>query len=193
MGVREGDWATAARAEVLGAGRIRASFGVHPWFAHRHPLGGPWQDALRERLLAHPRAVLGEVGLDRVAVTPDTGRCEFELQLGVFEWQIALGAELARPVSMHCVRAQSHALALLRARETLPPVIVLHSYGGSIEMAREFLKLRAHVAFGFSECINTRNAAKTRALIAGLPADRLLIESDLDSPGTSFLPSLRLH
>jgi len=83
--------------------RLRAAFAVHPWFAHRR--SADWLDELEEYLVRNPSAIVGEIGLDRAAKAPDTGRCEHEHQLEVFEKQLRLAGRLRRPASIHCVRA----------------------------------------------------------------------------------------
>jgi len=42
-----------------------------------------WLRDLENRLVANPQAIMGEIGLDKVATTPDTGRCEYESQIPV--------------------------------------------------------------------------------------------------------------
>ena len=67
---------------------------------------------------------------------------------------------------------------------SLPPVLVMHAFGGSVETAAAIGKLAASAAarggcrafFGFSaRAARLRRAA---AVMASLPADRLLLESD---------------
>ena len=49
-------------------------FGIHPWFAHSVQDG--WVERQRALLIAHPGSIVGEIGLDKAARTPETGKCE---------------------------------------------------------------------------------------------------------------------
>lgn len=64
-----------------------------------------WEAELRDRLRADPRAVVGEVGVDRAAVLPGTRvQTKFVHQQEIMEAHLALAGEFGRPVSIHCVR-----------------------------------------------------------------------------------------
>ena len=92
--------------------------------------------------------------------------------------EIELAAELRRPLIVHCVRADGVLLDTLRAAAAaspggggLPPILVMHAFGGSPETARALLQLAAREGvaayFGFSP-----RAAKLRraAAVAGTAA-----------------------
>ena len=205
MGTSEDDWEIVEEACTLYNGsrararpsssssssaRAVACYGVHPWFAHKVEQG--WEDRLRARLKANPLALLGECGLDKAARTPETGKNEYKLQIEVFKTQIAMAAELGRPVSVHCVRAVGKIYEILEAAAkagALPPAVAMHSFGADAAWIARFLKLPTKVYIGFSECINHRvdrgtgdAHAKLAANVNAVPLDNLLLESDLDDP-----------
>eukprot|EP01089_Gocevia_fonbrunei_P013975 TRINITY_DN3728_c0_g1_i1.p1 TRINITY_DN3728_c0_g1~~TRINITY_DN3728_c0_g1_i1.p1 ORF type:complete len:216 (+),score=37.86 TRINITY_DN3728_c0_g1_i1:33-680(+) len=163
-----------------------------------------------------PYAIVGEIGLDKAAKTPDTGKCEFEShQLEIFIKQLKIAHDLNRPVSVHCVRAFGWLLDFFQQFDPstkknknkkkqsstnkdsdydldndikspeLPPIIMMHSYGGSIEMMTSLLKLEKILNttfyFSFSSVINLRSP-KTLGVISAVPLDRILMESDMNSP-----------
>ncbi|KAF9358636.1 hypothetical protein BGX26_001265 [Mortierella sp. AD094] len=63
----------------------------------------------------------------------------------------------------------------------LPPRLCMHSYGGSVDMLKAFVKMDhpPEIFFSFSILINGRlQERKLKELILAVPEDRLLIESD---------------
>jgi len=168
---------TAAAAEVTGTTRV--AMGVHPWYVDAQTDG--WPERLRASLLREPGAVVGEAGLDRARLDSS-----WDAQLVAFRTQLRLAAELRRALVVHCVRADGALLDLLRAEaaaaSSLPPVLVMHAFGGSVETAATLARLSAsasrtcRIFFGFSaRAVRLRRAA---AVIASVPADALLLESD---------------
>ncbi|KAI8377963.1 TatD family [Radiomyces spectabilis] len=157
-----------------------------------------WYSNLRDRLIKNPRAIIGEVGLDRAArllpggaiewhgVKPTTVQCTIEHQLAILSTQLELARELNRSVSIHCVQGQGHLLTLLqRLGDKKRPVrIDLHSYGGSAATIAQFMQLKGYEVYvSFSTAINGRLPQKKMTdLIKAVPKDRLLLESDLNKP-----------
>ncbi|MEW5300119.1 MAG: hypothetical protein WDW36_003073 [Sanguina aurantia] len=150
-----------------------------------------WEAELRALLLAHPNAAVGECGIDAAAVILGSSGASTKMahQLAILSLHLDIAAELGRPVSMHCVRGYGPLLSLLQSRTpaTLPPRIMLHSYGGSKEMVMAFTRLKhvgSRVYFSFSSVVNGggRGGDKLLARIAAVPCDRLLLESDQTSP-----------
>ncbi|KAL6078834.1 Deoxyribonuclease TATDN3 [Balamuthia mandrillaris] len=197
MGTRPEDWAKVATLAQENPGKVIPAFGIHPWYAHRAP--HDWEDRLRGCLSSVSRCVMvGELGLDKAAKTPDTGQCEYEAQKGIFLRQMEIATELQLPVNVHCVRAFGDLFEFLRGgfapkqkiggggHHRFPPAIVLHSYGGTTGMLCSLLKLKEvgqRLYFSFSPVINLDRCPeeKTCAVIAQVPDDRLLLETDLDS------------
>jgi tRNA A37 threonylcarbamoyladenosine dehydratase/Tat protein secretion system quality control protein TatD with DNase activity len=191
------DWSVAERfaehSSNEGDGYYCVALGLHPWWAHRFPPpadGGGWPAELRERLISRPRAVVGEIGLDRVAVPLDevtgerTGEpVDYANQLKCFTAQMDIASELRRPAVVHCVKAYGDAGDAFRARSTFPPKILMHSYGGTAAFLEGLVRMKKwgpRFYFGFSSVVNLRSP-KTRDVIRSVPADRLVIESDLTS------------
>lgn len=161
---------------------VRPAFGLHPWYVkERSPA---WLTALREHLEAHPRAVVGETGLDRWIENPD-----IEAQIECFKAQIALAVELDRPITIHCLRAFGLLDEVLRS-VTLPRRgFLLHSYGGPVEMVPGFVKLGAY--FSISPYFGHPRKAAQLATFASIPLDRLLAETD--APDMHPPPELNPH
>ena len=157
--------------------------GVHPWFAHHYAEHDGWLKDLEMILVEDQHAGVGEIGLDRKWKTPDTQINEYEAQLLVFQKQLELAAKFNRPVSVHCVHAQGDLFTILRQLNYLPPKIYLHAFGGAPGTVEQLIRDRRfgrRLYFGFASCINLRSP-KTKAVIAMVPEDRLLLESDRSS------------
>jgi Tat protein secretion system quality control protein TatD with DNase activity len=199
MGTRPGDWAAVAALAAAWPERVVPAYGVHPWHAHRLPAPPnelpsaaavgtepPWCAQLRARLQATPAAVVGEIGLDKVARLPDRapGPADLAHQQALFRWQLALAGALRRPVSVHCVRASAAVVETLRAlpQAARPPAVAMHSYLGSADTVRLLLRVGVPVFFGFSACICLRAPDRARAAAAVVPPDRVLVESDHADP-----------
>jgi len=73
----------------------------------------------------------------------------------------------------------------LDGQAALPPGIIMHSYGGSAGMIESFTTMKSGIGsrfyFSFSSVINMRSP-KTVEVIKKVPQERLLIETDQNTP-----------
>lgn len=170
-----------------------------------------WYSSLRKTLLDHPGAMVGEVGIDGSArllpggsidwhgVKPTSVKCSEQHQINIFDIQCQLARELDRSISVHLVQGHGPLFKYLQTKSLMfsnrklkmmkvkPNIlrICLHSYGGSPASVKQFMDLKGYEMYiSFSVCINARltPAKKLQELIRAVPEDRLLIESDLDTP-----------
>lgn len=144
---------------------VFAALGIHP-----HQAGGDEAgrlDELRE-LLAGPKAVaVGETGLDHYR-----DYAPRERQRELFDAQLALAAELGKPVVIHTRAADADTLAALQG---FRGTVVLHCFSspGLLDPALE------HGWFvSFAGNVTYPNAYDLRAAARAVPADRLLVETD---------------
>ena len=115
---------------------------------------------------------IGEIGLDYYWVKDEPTR---ELQRRIFIHQLDLARQLHLPVCIHDRDAHADTLAILK-REGQGIPAVLHCYSGSVEMAREFLRLGCYL--GVDGPLTFKNAAKTVKVVREMPLERLLVETD---------------
>ena len=149
---------------------LRATAGVHP-----HQASG-FQAADRPRLaalLADPLVVAaGETGLDyyRNFSPPAEQRRAFALQL-------ELAAGHGKPLFLHQRDAHADFLAMLREHPALGARAVIHCFtGGTAELED---CLAAGLSIGVTGWIcDERRGAALRTAAPGIPADRLMIETD---------------
>ncbi len=181
-GTCENDWADVsalAREHAF----VLPSYGLHPWYVGN--ASPQWRDTLQRQLDLNPAAGIGEIGLDRWILDrakPDdsrlTGlrRAPLDEQLVVFSEQLTFAAERNLPVTIHCLEAWGALAEVLRTVRLPARGFLLHAFGGSLELAREFAALGAYFSFN-GYFLGERHMAR-RDVFEKLPADRLLAETD---------------
>ncbi|KAH9081590.1 TatD DNase family Scn1 [Lactarius deliciosus] len=159
---------------------------------------------VRAHLTEFPSAMLGEVGIDRVARVPFAGPgapdadgangngngrglspflTPLAHQLAVLEAQLALAVELRRNVSMHSVKAPSQTRALFDRMAAAHGAawyaisVDVHSCKFSPEAWREIGNHHPNVYLSLSTAING-NIPNFVALVRECAPTRLLVESD---------------
>lgn len=164
-----GDWPVVADLAHRHPDIVHPSFGVHPWYVHEQP--ADWLARLARQLDAHPRAGVGEIGLDRWK--PDL---TWEGQEAAFRAQLQLAAERNRPVSIHCLQAWGPLVEILEAAPRPACGFLLHSFGGAKELVPRLAALGAY--FSLPGYYAHERKARQRDTFRVIPPDRLLIETD---------------
>ena len=158
--------------------RLYSAVGVHPNDAIS------WDEqtlAELRRLAQHPRVLaIGEIGLDYYR-----DRAPRALQQRILSAQLDLAAELAKPVLIHSRQSLQDLWPVLlswqrKLASQQHPLSsrcgVLHSYEGDLPTALDAL---AHsFKIGISGPVTFRNAADKQKLVASLPLEGLLLETD---------------
>ena len=152
---------------------VFATAGVHPHDADQLDDGGR---AKLRAWLAEPRVVaVGECGLDYHYM--NSAR---ETQRAVFAEQVALAREIDLPVSIHVrgdgSEAYDELLDIWIAEGRGDVDGVLHCYTGTREFAHRALDHRFVVSF--SGIVTFKKAGDLREVVASLPLQRILIETD---------------
>ncbi len=171
------DYETSARAVALAEQEsdIWACVGQHP--THHAVL---WRDGHMRALAESPRVVaIGECGLDYFR-EPD--RLQKDAQLSLFQAQVALAIEMDLPLMLH-IRPESGTmtayedalLELIRAKEFWPTMRgTAHFFAGTKEIADQFIALGFYISFSGVVTF----ASEYEALVAHVPLDRILSETD---------------
>ena len=129
----------------------------------------------------HEKVVaVGEIGLDYYWQEP-----EKKIQKKWFERQLLLAQEVSLPVIIHSREAAKDTLDMMRALHAEKSGGVIHCFSYSKEMAAEFLKLDYY--FGIGGVVTFQNAKKLREVVAYLPIDKILLETD--SPYLAPVPN----
>ena len=124
-----------------------------------------------EKLTKNEKVVaIGEIGLDYYWTKENK-----EKQKEVFVAQIELANKLGLPVVVHCRDAMGDMLEILEKHPLKKPSL-MHCYGGSIESAKELMKLG--FSFSFGGLVTFKNAKNVVEVVANLPIEKILLETD---------------
>ena len=156
-------------------------YGTHPWY-----LDGFDAAALAALLAANPAAGVGEIGLDRLrdrTVSPQ--------MRAVFAAQLALAAELRRPVVLHGAKCWGDVVATVRRCDPARriPAFLFHGFSRSGGLLADIADLNGYVSVG--PAVLNDHAVNYRALVRAIPAERLLVESDATAANAAEVPSVR--
>jgi len=164
------DSATAAQLAARHAGVLFATAGVHPH--HAQELSADDLPQLRALLAAPGVVAAGECGLDYYRnFSPRAA------QLRAFEWQLRLAAECALPVFLHQRDAHEDFVAVLRAHRSALTGGVAHCFTAGQRELEDYLALDLSIGITGWFC-DERRGAHLRALVAHIPAQRLMLETD---------------
>ena len=147
---------------------LYAAVGIHP--ENCGDFAPAMTDGLRALAKAPKVVAIGEIGLDYYwAENPPK-----ELQQEVLRRQLALAQELHLPVIIHDRDAHADTLAIVRE---FPQVTgVFHCFAGSVEMAQTLIKMGWMLSFNGAATF--KNAKKAPEVIAAVPLEKLMIETD---------------
>ncbi len=161
---------TLRPSEYLSLGKLREGIypflGLHPWWADYSLL-----QEIKNIILHKDRKRiygLGEIGLDRRR-GPD-----IEIQRKVLETLLSIAVEMNLPVNIHCVRAFSDLLSIVK--EFPVSRIVIHSFSGSLFYLEKFLEMDNCFISLSPYLLN--HVDRLSEILRLLPLDRVLIETD---------------
>lgn len=166
---RESDWEAVRNIAKGFPDFVRPAYGIHPWFADTAKEG--WEGRLKKLLLEDPRAGVGEIGIDGWVDSP-----VLETQREVFAKQVAIAVELQRVITVHCLKAWDGLFEMMEAADAWPEKFLMHSFGGSIEVAERLMRRGAW--FSFSGYFLQARKRKVLEVFKQLPKDRILLETD---------------
>lgn len=149
---------------------VYAAVGIHP-----ENINESWNNDLsviQELAQTEPKVrAIGEIGLDYYWEKDEHARARQQV---VFARQMELARELNMPVIVHDRDAHGDCMEITRRYPEVRGVY--HCYAGSVEMARELLRLGYYLSF--TGVITFKNARRAIEVIREVPIDRLMIETD---------------
>lgn len=154
--------------------RVQVGLGVHPQFLpeldeaddERHL---ELLDGLLERGVA---IAVGECGLDG----PTKATVPMERQVRVLRAHFALARKHRLPLLVHCLRAHPELLRLLETEAVPEAGLLMHSYSGSADLTKKYLRFGCH--FSFAGPVSFAEARRPLDALRSVPLERLLVETD---------------
>ena len=147
-----------------------AAVGIHPSDAKFAKEG----DLERIKELAKDKSVIaiGEIGLDYYWDKDEEVKKQ---QKEYFKKQIEIANELSLPISIHCRDGIEDCLQILRENPVKMGGI-MHCYAGSLESAKDFIKLG--FLLGFGGTVTFKNSVRPKEVVANIPSDSYVLETD---------------
>ena len=143
---------------------VYAAVGIHPGSVD----SGTTVEEIHQ-LAKHPKCVaIGEIGLDYYWRQDNK-----ELQHEILKGQLELANELDLPILFHDRDAHADTLEFLKQYK---PKGVVHAFSGSVEMAREVVKLGLYIGVG--GVLTFSNARALPNVVADTEISKILLETD---------------
>ena len=160
-------------------------FGCHPWQVGQ--VATDEMARIEAALLDNPQAGVGEIGLDRLH-KPDAAA--FSRQRAVFVHHLELAARLNRPVVLHGAKCWGEVVKACLPYKGRIPAFLFHGFSRSGGLVPEIIALNGFISVG--PAVANDHAVNYRELVATLPPDRVLVETDVvdDDPETDRIALL---
>ena len=148
-----------------------AAVGIHP--SDSKNAASNDLDIIKELAQKNKKVIaIGEIGLDFYWEKDEESKTR---QREYFKKQIQIANEMHLPISIHCRDAIDECLKILQEN----PVIlggIMHCYAGSLESAREFIKLG--FLLGFGGTVTFKNSVRPKEVVANIPSNSYVLETD---------------
>lgn len=112
---------------------------------------------------------IGECGLDKMIAT------SLDVQQQLLTTHIEVANQVRKPLIIHCVRAHNELITLLKKHKPSYGGVI-HAFSGSYEIAQQYVALGFYLGVGGT--ITYERAQKTRAALAKIPLEYLVLETD---------------
>jgi len=142
------------------------SIGIHPWYIVDERVTEDL-NSIKNKLQLKECIALGECGLDK--------RIEkkIELQIAVFESQLALLHEVKKPVILHCVAAFDEIISC-KKNSGIPSPFIIHGFSKNIALAKQLLNQDFYLSFGKYLLRNP----EMESVFKYVPNERFFLETD---------------
>ncbi|MCL6415186.1 TatD family hydrolase [Aestuariirhabdus sp. Z084] len=171
-GVSASSWAGLMSLCAKNDSRVQlmAAVGLHPFYLDQHQV----VDLVRLSQLLQQRpeylVAVGEIGLDYML--PEHG---WPMQHHLFRQQLKIAKSEQLPVLLHVRKAHDQVLKCLRELD-FDCGGVVHAFSGSEQQARRYIE--RGFLLGVGGAISWSRATRLRSMIARLPIESLVLETD---------------
>lgn len=148
---------------------VYAGAGVHP--DHVGELDDNKMQWMYELCRKEKTLAVGEIGLDYY-----WDKESHEIQKRWFRAQLAMARETGLPVSIHSRDAAQDTFDIMKSEHAGTTGGVIHCFSSSVEMAREYVRLGYYIGIG--GVVTFKNARVVKEVVAAVPMDRILLETD---------------
>ena len=145
---------------------IKAGLGIHPNDVDQYAIS---ENELYDWLDDDEVIAVGETGLDYYRNSAD-----IKLQQSQFRLHIQVAKAQKKPLIIHAREAHADILRILEEEQAGPAI--LHCFTETLDVALAAIDLGCLISF--SGIITFKNAGALREVVAALPIDKLLIETD---------------
>lgn len=148
---------------------VYAAVGVHP-----DEVGSMSEDAmewLKSLCLLEKTVAVGEIGLDYY-----WDKEPHQVQKEWFIRQLRLAKEMDLPINVHSRDAARDTMDVIRAEHAGTTGGIIHCYSGSVEMAREYVKMGYYLGIG--GVVAFKNARTLKQVVKEIPLEHLVTETD---------------
>ena len=145
---------------------IYAAIGFHP--TELDDFSDEYFSWLEERINDRKVVAIGEIGLDYHYDETDK-----EKQIYVFRRQLDIAKKYNKPIIVHTRDAIQDTFDILKEYNLTGSI---HSYSGSLEMAREFVKLGYMIGIG--GIVTFKNAKNIKEVVKNIDLEYILLETD---------------
>ena len=142
--------------------------GIHPWFIDESNIDFQKNEILKKVNNASVK-LIGETGLDRLKA-----KSSIEVQIDLFCWHLSLARDLNLPLVVHCLKAHSDLLNILKNEKNVTKMLI-HDFSGNEKELKQYLKFPVYFSFGKSLF---REKSKAQNVFKHTPINRLFLETD---------------
>ena len=142
------------------------SIGIHPWYIVEERLESDLK-IIEEKVKTKNGLAIGECGLDKRVEVP------LDLQIAVFERQLALAEKYKKPVVIHCVAAFQEVIAIKKKMKISVPMIV-HGFSKNSQIANQLIKEGFYISIGKYLLRNP----ELKTVFQEFPNNRFFLETD---------------
>jgi TatD DNase family protein len=173
-GVSPLDWDRQQVIQNRYGSNVIMAFGLHPWWVSQCN-NSSLEDGfclLERRALQAP--AIGELGLD--FSTNFNSKEALDRQKVAFNFQLKLAQTLGKPLIIHAVRSHDHVISELQKKAPFKTGGIVHSFNGSLDVAKEYLALGFLISIGGS--ITKLGYKSLKKAVSCIPPDKIVIETD---------------